>query len=158
MTFYNLSIGIVSGIVTAFLLWVFKSLWVEKLIPLIKKISYGGYIVAGTWYEDDGIDKSTIYLKQVGEEIRGTIIITKPLGEIKKFFCRGIIRGSIISIMTFNSDRTQIGAQSYILFVKTDGKVLNGSKIYYNIFPSNYEDEIQHIKIAWRRENKKTND
>ncbi|KHE67972.1 MULTISPECIES: hypothetical protein [Capnocytophaga] len=157
--FYNLFLGIISGIVTAFLLWFFKSLWGEKLIPFLKKISYSGYIVAGTWYEDDGIDKSTIYLKQVGQEIKGTIIITKPLlGETKNFFCKGIIRGSVISIMTFNSDRTQIGAQSYILFVKTDGKVLNGSKIYYNIFPSDYEDEIQHIKIAWWRENKKTND
>lgn len=91
--FYNLFLGIISGIVTAFLLWFFKSLWVEKLIPFFKKISYSGYIVAGTWYEDDGIDKSTIYLKQVGQEIKGTIIITKPLGETKNFFLQRDYKG-----------------------------------------------------------------
>lgn len=162
MSWENLIVGIISGVCAPVIIWVVQFIWIKKFLPQIKNFYYKGYLVDGVWEEDyeiEGqlIDKSIIKLKQEGDKVKGTIVITKQLNdEVKKFNCQGKIRGNIISLMTFNINQRQLGAQSYILLIENDGFILKGYKLFYNVFPFDSEkkelaDKIQKTEIAWIR-------
>ena len=161
----NLFLGVVSGIIATFIIYVIKFVWKARIEPYIINQLYTGFRVEGVWYEEHKISdtnilqKSTIYINQIGSDLNGRIEIYKEvLKEFKAFQLKGKIVGNLVSIMTYNQDTSQMGAQSYVLVAASDGRVLGGQKSYYEISETEQSKQVLSLEIFWTREIKAKDD
>jgi hypothetical protein len=79
--YLSLGSGIVSGILTAMLIFFFTIIVKKWLIPMYEKISYKGFIVQGNWATRKVLEDFTytylLEIKQNGHDLFGTASIRK---------------------------------------------------------------------------------
>ena len=74
--YFSIFIGVISGVLTAGLIWFIHFIIKKFLIPWYQNITYRGLDISGEWqYEmkhDNGTDIVTMNLRQKGHNISGT--------------------------------------------------------------------------------------
>ena len=84
-TYESIFIGVLSGVITACLLFVIGKIWIKILIPWYQRIKYQGVDISGRWIYETTLDESKasfdLTLEQNAHELRGHALVTKTNGQ-----------------------------------------------------------------------------
>lgn len=73
----SLGAGVVSGIITAILIFLSTAIFNKIVLPWYRDVVYKGVNLSGEWSEsDDTSSKLSVHLKQVGHQLNGIAAIT----------------------------------------------------------------------------------
>jgi hypothetical protein len=149
----NITIGIISGIVTAILIWFFVLVFNGLIKPYISEILYRGVDLEGEWHADCFIERTvgsgsekkterikhkefTISIKQSAYVVRGDMIVKNINGREESFSFyqyTGVIRDNFVVLNYTPKSKKNIGMGSIFLIVRNGGKGLEGNLIGTNI-------------------------
>lgn len=143
-------LGILSGVLTAGLLWAFASLIKAKLVPWFRQLVYDGINVKGEWscivYSDfnhqviqdkDTAHSTATYIlninEQAGHLIRGTFSQDFKTDELHKhgqYISNGHIQDGILVISLVPSNKSKSTFGTLLLTVSEGGNCLKGIHSY----------------------------
>lgn len=160
MEWTSFFIGIVSGVVSSFLIFIISQVFYKIIIPWYKKLKYESIDISGTWIEghdiaSDVIQESEININQNINKLNGTINILKIRKQDKErisnksFNINGFFYNGFLSVGCVNNSNKQIGISNYLMKYMFDGRGLSGYKIYYDVF----EEILKTEKIVWIKKN-----
>ncbi|MGZ5050192.1 MAG: hypothetical protein ACXWF8_03170 [Methylobacter sp.] len=175
---WNIVIGIVTGLITASVLLIFKSLFVNSFVPWYRQVMFKGVNLSGSWYSVGTRQKILLEIKQSCEKLSGkaTVYLIKDdfhksgkedlhLDDIRTFDVIGEIAERFVLLKLKHSDMTRIGIVTFLLQVDGDGTKLSGNGCWYSPVVSRissgervfYRDEGRATKIS-RKQSKEEND
>lgn len=143
----NLILGVVSGVVSALLVWFFVLIFNKLIRPFISELLYRGVNLEGEWYGEcfefsENIQEKktkkhkefTITINQSAYRLDGKIIIkniNKNNEETYLSFYQhtGFIRDNYVILNYLPESKKNIGLGSIVLLVKDGGKCLSGNLI-----------------------------
>jgi hypothetical protein len=155
----SIVLGVVSGIITSFILWTVISIFRKILLPWYQGVIYQGLSIEGTWigfYEDSKFNESdpdfSIDIRQKGANVRGVINRHKVAGggrEIKAFNFSGIFREANLVITYQPVDGTRLGLGSYVMLLSDDGRRFEGKILFV---PANHRrGNVADRPLYWVR-------
>lgn len=151
-------ISVLSGILTAVLIFSFGQYFNKILIPWYLGIRYRGLDISGQWFESHIFEnvilqESSILIKQTAEKIHGEIILAKKSNstheefDVKSFKFEGYFFNNFLNISCWNSDQKQIGTHNYLLTIGMDGRGMTGIKTFFEIG----SQTIKTDEVYWTR-------
>lgn len=151
----NFTQNVIAGLVSALIVIFFNEIWLKIIYPFFIKLHYSGINLEGQWLEESETslpDSSNIKINQTGRNIRGEIQVTKNTGHRKTFKLTGHIKGQAVSLHTWNANNKEIGVQSYTFTLLSDGYILAGKKLHYEISSISDDTKIVSTEIRWIRQ------
>ena len=134
MTFNDLYSGVVAGLVTGVLIWLFRAVWLKVLSPFVEDLLYRGVRIDGQWtaeLEDaESEHKEEIIIKQWGNRVTGTLrcIEGQDLGGSYTFqetFKNLILTATYESTNKFSTDRG-----TFTVRLNDNGNSFKGHTVY----------------------------
>lgn len=134
-------VGTVTGILTAFLLYLLKKFWDNYLHPWLRELRYSGVDVSGQWQgienDEDGTSfEIALVLKQSAHDVSGTARI-EFVGSSHSFDLAFNVTGQIWEgYITLNFKPVDKRVTSYataLLKIAGGGVALNGQAAYRNV-------------------------
>ncbi len=133
--------GVVAGILTTFLLFLFGLVVTQVLIPWYQALVYNGWDVSGLWvYRQNlgGIDYGyQMVLKQQAHRLNGTMTLTKsgaqsgPRGDYVQIFdVSGTTWEGFLTLNMQSSDRKSLAFATSLLQVENRGRSMAGQLCY----------------------------
>jgi hypothetical protein len=129
-------LGVVSGLLSGYLIYFFSVFLKKIALPWYKRIVYSGIDLSGTWIiESDKYDRRdiTIEIKQNAGDISAisTHVLRKPAQNerseiIRTYLLNGSLKDRFIILTGRPNDPTRIGALTFLFEVVGDGKTLKG--------------------------------
>jgi hypothetical protein len=138
----SLVVGVVSGIVTAVILYLLLILFNRIVLPWYRQLVYQGVDIAGKWEEhlDFGNGKTqviTAELTQKANSITGNVTIVKAAnGQITRteiMFIKGTIKDRLFSATLIPVDKKRVGMITTLLEVVGDGGRMSGWASWYDV-------------------------
>ncbi len=136
---YLIMVGVVSGVLSAVIVWLFSTFRNEAILPWYQRLVYRGVLVDGAW-KGERKDNNTVYgfdlhLKQDGHAITGTFTAENQRGEgthtTKSFRLDGEITDSCVLLRYSPSDQHTYGSGAFLFQVFEAGRVLKGGMLYF---------------------------
>ena len=134
----NLIIGVSSGVITAFMLSLVKSLFTNSFLPWYRQVMYKGVDLNGKWYQYDSGQKTLLEISQTCESIKGKATIHTidqidgaKLDDIRTFDVSGEVSQQFVTLIFHHTDRSRLGIATYLLQIYGDGTTLNGQAGWY---------------------------
>jgi len=149
-------IGVASGVLSAWLLWVIHSLFHKVFIPWYRAFTYSGVDISGEWHCIDPMmaQEITLALVQKANIIQGLATFSwdhEDWGEgireyetIRMFRVKGFVRDRFVQLTLHHTDAKRIGINSYLLEVCGDGRKMQGAFCFYSV-RSNIIDTSMHL-------------
>jgi hypothetical protein len=134
----QLIIGLVSGLLSSFVAWLFYRFANDSVIPWYQRRFYRGLIVQGAW-QGERNDGGHLYgfhfdLAQSGHEVTGIFNAnnTKPDGTKtnKNYLLSGEIANNSVLLNYAPSDQSSYGSGSFLFQVFDAGRTLKGGMLY----------------------------
>jgi len=149
----SIIIGIISGLVTTFLVVTFKFLWDKAINPWYERRIYKDIDISGQWigrYKNDSYGKELFNITQYAHHIEGNIVTIdgKDKGNIYNF--HGVFKNLILTLSYSSANPKNIDRGT--LTLKTEN---NGSKLIG--YCSLYDDDnhnIESIEYNLKRKDK----
>ena len=141
MTLEQMSIGVISGLVSAGLfgaiLFLIRTVWKGYIEPWWENKLYSDARIDGQWMsslhaESTEPDKELITIRQTGHNVEGDIQCVSGPDEGRAYKFIGCIKNQIFSGYYWNVDRRSIDSGSFSLRLEEDGGKLRGHTVYYN--------------------------
>jgi len=151
----NLILGIVSGIVTSFLIFAALQILQKIILPWYKDLTYSDLVIEGDWEDvTDGDDVEVTQrilhkLKQKGNVITGTTEIIDDSG-FKTMEVTGFVRNGTVVLNFQREDKKKLGVMTYLLKAVEDGSKLSGFALWYDILNS----EIRSVENSLVRKDR----
>lgn len=145
--------GVLSGVLTAVLLWLIGVLFTKVLIPWYQNFVYQGGHVDGTWagfYKEGDPPACRVSLRQKGHKISGEILLHRqPDGEetIKAFVCRGVLKDRNLILTYKPKDKRQLGSGAILMTLTNDGNRFEGKSLYFG----SVDNKVESLKEYWIR-------
>ena len=176
---WNIVIGVVAGLLTASVLLVLKSLFINSLIPWYRQVMFNGLNLSGSWHSAGSTQKMLLEIKQSCEKLSGkaTVHLVKEnfhesvrddlhLDDIRTFDVVGEVSERFVSLRLRHTDTTRIGIVTFLLQVDGDGTRLSGQGCWYTPLVSQiasgerifYRDEARAVKTHQGKISKQEND
>jgi len=129
-------IGIVTGLLTASLLLIIKSLFINSFLPWYQQTMYKGILLNGSWYSYLDNQKILLEITHKCESIIGkaTVQLTQEnihIDDIRTFDVTGRIEGRFITLKMHHTNKARLGIVTYLLQVDGDGTKLRGQSCWY---------------------------
>ena len=138
----SIIIGVISGVITAAIIWLIINIFKKILIPFYEGLIYKGIDINGKWEctEEQEVKESdckTIKLKyeyslifnQHGHYLKGTYVvknISPDNVDTSEYTFNGIISDNYISINYYRANKKRIGIGSFLLKVCIAGNGMYG--------------------------------
>ena len=145
-TLNALLLGIVSGLITTFLLWLINNYWVKTFTPWYEKRVYRGVIIQGTWHLVDETDDDKdadpwgqyeiINLKQIAHRLKGSATLVPKKGTDVGTIgldVLGDISDRFVSLTLKSPTQSRLSYSVSLLEIVGDGNVLRGSTVIYDV-------------------------
>ena len=140
----NIFISVISGILSAGLIFLAAQFLKKVIIPWYRGLKYKGLDISGQWiekhnYRDVMLQESIITIYQNADKIYGEIMLAKKnkttnvVFEAKSFKFKGDYNNNLLNITCWNSDSKQIGTHNYLVKAEMDGREMIGIKTYFDI-------------------------
>ncbi len=143
----SIIVGVISGIVTSFFIWILIKVLENFAIPWYQSIVYRGIKIDGEWngfYKDLLSEKlvskgktkphSRISLRQKGHKVVGEQIINvQPRGtndQKQMRLVNGLFRDNNLLISFDVKDKTRFGMGNYLMKLVEDGQKFEGKSTY----------------------------
>lgn len=140
---YAISTGVISGIVSAALLFFARTMIIGHLLPWYHDLVYRGINVAGTWYcsESEMSQDVVLDLRQRAGTLTGSAQFVArdsdanpPRFEgIREFSVEGQIQDRYITIKLLPKNRQRLGVITYLLEPICDGRQLAGTMSFVSM-------------------------
>lgn len=150
-------LGVLSGIVTAVILYIFGLFINKVLLPWYRGFVYRGVNIEGKWdagvkLEDpDDKDRFNLYLSQNAHSLNGSLTLVqerKDWGvQSMTYNCQGETYDGFVVLSLRSTDSRQVGLASIVAKVTSGGKCLTGKILFHNIM----NEEIHAISINFHR-------
>lgn len=140
----NIVIGIVTGLITATVLLIVKSIFFASFLPWYRQVMYRGLKIEGSWHSISRAQKVLIEINQACEKLTGkaTVLLAKDnipestrqrleIDDIRTFDVKGEISERFVSLQLKHTDRSRLGVVNYLLQVDGDGTKLTGKANWY---------------------------
>ena len=168
---FNIVVGIVTGLLTATILLILKSLFFSSFLPWYRQVMYRGLKIEGSWHSVSRTQKVLIELNQSCEALTGkaTVLLSKDgfpkeirdgieIDDIRTFDVKGEVSERFVSLQLKHTDRSRLGVVSYLLQIDGDGTKLSGKASWYAPLASGvhagsetfYRDESRAIRAKDR--------
>jgi hypothetical protein len=141
MTLNEITIGVISGIVSSVILGVLyfliQTVWKMHVEPWWENKLYGDARVDGRWMseihtESTPPDKELITVRQTGHNVEGEIQCVSGPDKGRAYNFTGCIRNQILSGYYWNTDKHSIDSGSFSMRLEMDGSRLVGHTVYYH--------------------------
>lgn len=155
----SIIIGVVSGILTSFVVWLVVIAFKKAILPWYQSITYRGVRIHGSWvgfYEgkekpssEDDPDYSII-LKQRGHDIEGILTRNRGSGgrrDTKNFIFNGLFRDGNLVLSYKPEDETRLGVGTYVLQLVEDGREFHGKSLYV----TSNNGKVAEFEVIWKR-------
>ncbi len=129
-------LGIVSGLISGYLIYLFSVFLRKIALPWYKRIVYSGIDLSGTWIvESEKYDRRdiTLEIKQSAGDINAisTHVLRKPgsnesTEKIRTYILNGSLKDRFLILTGRANDPTRIGALTFLFEVVGDGKIFKG--------------------------------
>jgi len=140
----NLIVGIVTGLLTASVLLIIKSLFFSSFLPWYRQVMYKGLKISGNWHSVSHSQKILLEINQHCEYLSGkaTVLLSPEafpegireqidIDDIRTFDVKGKISERFVSLQLNHTDRARLGVISYLLQIDGDGTKLSGKGSWY---------------------------
>lgn len=133
----NVVIGVISGLVTASVLLVMKSLLTNTFIPWYRQMIYKGINIEGSWFQYSYGQKILLELKQKCDSLSGKATILdlsqdyEHYDNIKTYDVQGYIAERFVVLNYTHTDQRRIGQISELLQIDGDGTIISGQASWY---------------------------
>lgn len=140
-SYFNIGLGVVSGIITSFIL-LLMTLSISKIIlPWYLSLIYKGVNISGTWVatleDDEESEKAQLDVKMSGSNLTAVLYIVKTKdNSIVKYEFSGGIKDRLITLCGRNSENKRLSASVLLLEVLCDGNTLSGYECWYSVVSS----------------------
>jgi len=162
--YQSLVIGIISGIITAALIYLITEIFRKILIPWYRQMIYRGVDISGEWMNEINLEtgnRQTISASiiQKANKISGEITIVKnrngkQYGSIEMFNMTGELRDRFLYAIIRPTDPKRIGIASLLLEIVGDGSKMRGATAWYDASAA----IIAGKSSEWRRITQQTRD
>ena len=144
------SIGVISGLVTSLIVFLFQIGYVQILRPWLEEVLYRDLKIEGRWlveYPEGEEFTEAIELKRQGHRVTGSVTVTggPDLGRV--YAVDGTFKNLILTLSFAGQDATRLDRGTYTLQTKSNGQHLQG----YSTFYQDDENTIVCMKCNWRR-------
>jgi len=137
----NLVLGIISGILTSFLIFGALQVFQKIILPWYKDFTYSDLVIEGDW--EDVTDGNRVEvtqrifhkIKQKGNVISGITEIIDDSGS-KTMEVTGFVRNGTVVLNFQRKDKQKLGVMTYLLKAVEDGSKLTGFALWYDIMHS----------------------
>jgi hypothetical protein len=160
----SIVVGVVSGVITSVVVWLFILLAKHVILPWYQSITYRGGKIHGEWigfyqHVAEGVSTSdndpnySISIDQKGHHIRGTLIrhvAQNGERDLKVFLFQGLFKDGNLVIWYKPQDETRMGMGSYVMKLINDGRKMEGESLYIT---SNNGD-VANFATTWKRKAK----
>ena len=153
----SIIIGVVSGLLSSFLLFLLGKFIRTVLIPWYQNLIYNGTNIEGNWvstavFPTGTQQDSTVIIKQNATKITATVTAIKSKNgqniQIKTFALNGFIKERFVHLHGQNIDNKQIGILSMLWEVTAEGNRLEGVDCWYDVGSC----KITSDKTVWTRD------
>jgi hypothetical protein len=137
----NILISVVAGIITASILLVIKSLFINSFIPWYRHIMFQGTKINGSWYQYANGQKTLMELDQKCDILSGKATIQlvsdtdgyqlEHLDTLKTYDVKGYISERFIILNLKHTDPQRIGVITQLLQIDGDGTLIKGQASWY---------------------------
>ena len=133
----NIVIGVISGLLTASVLLMLKSLLQNTAIPWYRTLLYKGIKIDGAWYQFSNEQKVLLELTQQCESLSGKATILdlsqddEHYDNLKTYDIQGYISERFLVLNYTHTDQKRIGHISELLQVDGDGAIISGQATWY---------------------------
>jgi len=154
---FSIFIGVLSGVISATLIWITINLFSKVFIPWYQQSVYRGIDISGEWtstkeYLGRVIVNQTIQVFQKGHLISGVLVSRNKIpskGEdTTSFSIEGEVFDNYVDIEYKAADNKFIGRGSFLLKVKEGGDKLAGGLVAIDRFSS---EVMISEEIEWKR-------
>jgi len=147
----NIILGLISGLLATFLVFVFRSIWNCILVPWFEERVYKDIKIEGTWFSlypaSSDNRQEVITLKRQGHAVKGEIVCLTggDLGE--RYQVTGSFRNMLLPLSYESSDVSKADRGAITLQSIHNGERLSGKMAYYNTS----QDTISTANVIWFR-------
>jgi hypothetical protein len=147
---YSLVTGVISGIIAAGLVFAFRSLWQQILMPWYEELLYKDAKIEGEWsseitYPEGEKNKHTMRLHRHGHTITGTATCCEGHSKGNEYSLQGSFRNLTLSCTYQINDARRLERGAMVLMLVNDGATLNGSLSYYD----NLTNSVKSATCEW---------
>lgn len=133
-------LGIVTGVITTWLLFLGKALWISKVTPFLREIKYQGVKIDGAWNGSsnakDGETTARLFLIQSAHELTGTFFLGIKNTERNShadFNVRGYMWEGYITLNFIPKDRRITSYATSLLKLNDGGLALAGQFCFRDV-------------------------
>jgi hypothetical protein len=132
--FFALVTGLVSGLLTAIVIFFFHEVWLKTISPWYAKYLYKGVDISGRWEarldlvngEEPPFNSHIIKVTQVGYSVHGSADCIDGYSKGRSYVFKGELLNLTLSCVYSSNDPTRIENVSFSLMLKDDGMALDG--------------------------------
>lgn len=143
---FNVIIGVISGVLTALVIWVCVLVFNHLFLPWYRRWVYTGLDISGEWwlYIFEGTQDAKLNLRQHGERLTGECVFIAKEGtsyfeRTRSFVVSGIIVNQFVQLTYRYADRTRLGLGTLLMRITRDGQYISGHVSMYDVMTSNIE-------------------
>ncbi|HHF2855184.1 TPA: hypothetical protein ACPJZ8_004408 [Vibrio diabolicus] len=126
--------GIVAGLITGVLIWLFRVVWLSILKPLTEDLLYKGVRIDGLWFSElvdtDSIHKEEISVVQRGNSISGTIKTLEGQDKGSSYRFTGSFKNLILTGTYESTSKYMTDRGTFTLKLSDNGGELKGVTTY----------------------------
>ncbi|HEY2380122.1 MAG TPA: hypothetical protein VGK48_02965 [Terriglobia bacterium] len=154
----ELIIGVIAGIVSALLVWVFTVFFKDSLLPRFEQLVYRGIDISGEWFLQPDTRRDSKYgelaqsqdlrIDQHGHKLSGTAHLSPMSGnklEPRTLDLTAEIADRLVSGTLHYKDHSRIGLIAFLGQVEGDGRKISGQMVFFDIADS----EITADPFVW---------
>src|SRR4051794_8660867 len=147
---YSLVVGVISGVVAAFLVFAFRSLWEQIVMPRYEELLYKDAKIEGVWsseitFPEGEKNKHRMQLYRVGHTVTGTTTCYEGYSEGNSYELQGTFRNLTLSCTYQINDTRRLERGAMVLMLVNDGAMLRGSLSYYD----NQTNSVRSTACEW---------
>ena len=147
----SISSGIIAGLVTGILIWLFRNIWLSILEPRVRDLLYRGIRIDGIWQaqliDAESNHKEEIKLIQKGHFVSGTMKCIEGQDQGSEYTFKGTFKNLIISAEYEINDKSSVDRGTFTLKLKDNGAEFIGATAYYGAT----DGEVSAVNYEWKR-------
>ncbi|HEV2611057.1 MAG TPA: hypothetical protein VGU61_12380 [Noviherbaspirillum sp.] len=151
MTLNDLAQGVIAGLVTGILIWLFRAVWLKILSPFIEDLLYRGVRIEGLWIAElvgaESTHKEEIVIKQWGNRVAGTLKCIEGQDQNSSYSFSGTFKNLILTAMYESTDKFSTDRGTFTVRLEDNGSYFKGHTVYLGAT----DGELSDAAYVWNK-------
>lgn len=147
----NLIQGVIAGLVTGTLIWLFRSIWLAILSPILDDFLYRGVRINGQWNAElkdlELPHKEEIIVKQWGNRVSGSLKCIEGPDQGSNYKFDGVFKNLILTATYESTNKYSTDRGTFTVKLEDNGSVLKGHTVYLGATDGDLSDS----EYVWKK-------